>query len=485
MRQSRRRMAGLILVAGIALMGHAIGVGTAEAAATAAPALTLSPPSGPPATVITVKGERFAGLERVDLFFDTTRLRSTAVDGNGAFSAPVTVPTTATPGTHQIRGVGRVSNRSAGAAFVVVPPVRADWPQSGGGPAHAGSNAEERTIGATNLATVRQTRSIATVVPPQAVVGATIYGVAGTRLSAIDAVTGATRWTSMQGRGYLRSPAVGGGRVFVSGFDGRVYAVDAATGAPLWSRLVDVNPLFSAPTVAGDTVYVRGDNQADQTIWYALDAATGAVRWQTAPGAGGAIPTGPAVADGRVYVLGLQVGTLSALDMTTGATRWTVPVAGAVSMDALVVADGVVYVAARNMYAFDAATGRLLWTRRSAAVPGDSKWFTSPAAADGVLYASESYLGADPVLHAMNPADGTDRWTARGVSETPAIANGVVYGGGGKVRAFAAATGAPLWTWTPTPPSTWVSTPIVANGRLVVRIGDGETTHRTVVLGLG
>lgn len=485
MRRLRRRLAGLILVAGVALVGHVVGAGTAQAAVAAVPSLTLSPTSGPPGAVITVKGTQFGGLERVDLFLDTTKLRSTAVDSQGAFSAPATLPVTATSGTHQVRSVGRTSHRTAQAPFVVVPPAAADWPQFGGGPGHAGFNPGERTIGASNVATVRPTRSVGSDVPPEVVVGTTGYGVTHGTLTAFDLLTGATRWTSQQGTGYRNGPAVGGGRVFVGAFDGHLYALDAASGAPLWDRTVDVNPLFSAPTVAGDTVYVHGDNHADQTIWYALDAATGAIRWQTAPAPAGVVRPGPAVADGRVYVFGVGQQTLSALDTATGAIRWTVPMPLAFPVDALVAVDGVLYVAARNLYAFDAATGRALWTRRSTPVPGDSRQFGLPSVANGTLYSTEWYFGADPVLHAVNTTDGSDRWTVPGVSGTPTIANGLIYLGGSKLRGLAAATGAPLWTWTPPAPATSVSTPIVANGRLVARTAVGETTDHVVVLGVG
>ena len=53
-----------------------------------------------------------------------------------------------------------------------------------------------------------------------------------------------------------------------------MYALDAATGAVRWAHRTD-GPVGSSPAVAGGVVYVGSD---DFSV-YALDAATGAVRW--------------------------------------------------------------------------------------------------------------------------------------------------------------------------------------------------------------
>jgi polyvinyl alcohol dehydrogenase (cytochrome) len=100
-----------------------------------------------------------------------------------------------------------------------------------------------------------------------------------------------------------------GGVTTSSGFWG---AIDAGTGQVLW-RTADPNPLsgaFSPVTVANGIVYggsiggpspyigVPGNHRTAPTM-FALDAATGAVKWSHA--AGGSVVGGAAVVNGVVY----------------------------------------------------------------------------------------------------------------------------------------------------------------------------------------
>ena len=74
-----------------------------------------------------------------------------------------------------------------------------------------------------------------------------------------------------------------------------MYALDAATGHLRWSYTTG-DCVDSDPAVAGGTVYVgSGDDKV-----YALDAATGRLRWSYTTG--DAVDSGPAVAGGTVYV---------------------------------------------------------------------------------------------------------------------------------------------------------------------------------------
>ena len=56
------------------------------------------------------------------------------------------------------------------------------------------------------------------------------------QLHAIDATTGATRWTrGSTGHGFTGTAVVENGVVFVNGQDGKVHALDAGSGAPRWT----------------------------------------------------------------------------------------------------------------------------------------------------------------------------------------------------------------------------------------------------------
>src|SRR5436190_8313924 len=91
--------------------------------------------------------------------------------------------------------------------------------------------------------------------------------------------------------GFVASPVVYGGRVYIGSNTGVFYALDEATGSIVWSRLLGfvksttcgARGIASTATVAVDpsttkpTVYVSsGDGYL-----FALDAATGSVVWRS------------------------------------------------------------------------------------------------------------------------------------------------------------------------------------------------------------
>jgi outer membrane protein assembly factor BamB len=120
------------------------------------------------------------------------------------------------------------------------------------------------------------------------------------------------------------SVAVGGGRIYLEATTGTqrhpkatAYAYALSTGRLLWKTTLGGGGLVrdievGAPTVIGRTVYL---GSAITHRLYALDAATGKVRW--AFPAAGPISASPVVAGGRVYV-GDGAGLLYALDARTG-----------------------------------------------------------------------------------------------------------------------------------------------------------------------
>ena len=103
------------------------------------------------------------------------------------------------------------------------------------------------------------------------------------------------QWTAYTGGAIKFPPAIAEGRAFVGSADGFVYAFEAATGRPLWrfraapaerripvyGALPSTWPVASSVLVEGGIVYAAaGMNDFDGTHVYALDAATGAVKWQ-------------------------------------------------------------------------------------------------------------------------------------------------------------------------------------------------------------
>ena len=117
------------------------------------------------------------------------------------------------------------------------------------------------------------------------------------------------RWTYTTGSYVDTRPAVAGGTVYAGSDDGTVYALDTATGGLRWAYTAGDS--VSDPAVAGGTVYV---GSLDFKV-YALDAATGALRWAYTTGS--YVLSSPAVAGGTVYV-GSDYGKVYALDAATG-----------------------------------------------------------------------------------------------------------------------------------------------------------------------
>jgi outer membrane protein assembly factor BamB len=342
------------------------------------------------------------------------------------------------------------------AASLAIPSAAAapetDWPQFHFDPAHTGLNPDETILTASNVSGLN--RQWTTAIGPgsessPAVVGDTVFvGADDANLYAIDAATGAVRWTAATGAAInLSSPAVADGRVFIGSLDQKVYAFDAATGTQLWSASTDA-VVEAPPTVANGVVYAASDKL------YAFEPATGQVLW-TADTGGPVLFSAPTVVGGKVYVAGFNPefieGILRAFDATTGDLLWTVTTVGAIE-GAPVVVGNAVYVASQlAIHAFDASTGATLWERAL-----ESNTLNTPAVVDGVVYVGLQ----GGLVHALNAATGAIVWTTniqtRGETiefSSPAVANGVVYfgssdaiGTAGLAWALDAATGGVLWS---------------------------------------
>jgi outer membrane protein assembly factor BamB len=217
------------------------------------------------------------------------------------------------------------------------------------------------------------------------VVGDTLYLSCFTgTLFALDTRTGRVLWRA--GKHccvFDQSPAVDGGRVFQMRTDDTLTAYDAATGSEIWSQ-----PAFSVGTVAAVHGMVFYDDYPNVV---ALDGATGATLWESPVSPSGGFAS-PAVADGRVFVIGAQ---LMALDQTTGDIVWTAP---ASSQWGPSVANGVVYASSLSgeWDAFDETDGSLLWSVTLGSGCGGDCTNAIPVAADRTLYLAgpDQYLRA-------------------------------------------------------------------------------------------
>ncbi len=247
--------------------------------------------------------------------------------------------------------------------------------------------------------------------------------VAGRRLVyAVAADTGEEVWSAELDGQVRSSPTVAGGRVFVGGLDGNVYALDVASGDREWVETV--GSVRSAPTVAGEIVVVGTSNGV-----YALAAASGGQLWRFA---GPVFESSPTVADETVYA-GSENGRLYAIETVSGEAVWTVETGGRVTVSPTV-ADGTVFAGSSDgtVYAVDAASGEQEW-----AFELNGSVELSPTVASGTVYAGGGFT-----LYALDAATGDLRWRLGPgdpisvtspdvlVRAPPIVSNGTVYLGG-------------------------------------------------------
>ena len=158
---------------------------------------------------------------------------------------------------------------------------------------------------------------------------------------ALDAAGGKPRWTAYTGGAVRYPPAVAGDRALVGSGDGYAYAFEAATGRLLWrfraapaerkipvyDQLLSTWPVASGVLLDGGVAYLAaGINNYDGTHVYALDAATGRIRWQnnTAGGTGAAFGSEAGVQgdllldQGKLYLAGGSAASPAVFDTAGG-----------------------------------------------------------------------------------------------------------------------------------------------------------------------
>ncbi len=217
-------------------------------------------------------------------------------------------------------------------------------------------------------------------------------------VAALWATNGTIRWRhTAPGSVHFSSPALANDTVFV-GIMGRldtttqvtynppygVLALNATSGAQRWFLPLNAS-VAASPAIGGGTLFVPAKNG----YLYALDIATGRTRWRKAVLAG---ISSPAIHGGTVFIAGGTgsfggPGLLTALNATTGATRWTFVPNGVVA-SSVTFADGLLLfstnVANGTVYAVSAATGNEVWSY----APSPAQYILgSPVAADGMVFA--------------------------------------------------------------------------------------------------
>jgi outer membrane protein assembly factor BamB len=257
---------------------------------------------------------------------------------------------------------------------------------------------------------------------------------AGSRLYALDAVTGAIAWGPIDIGG--SSAAYDDGRVFVVNYSGLLLAFDASSGAQLWSRQLAGQYAFSAsPTARQGIVFVGGAGSGGTL--YAVDEVTGSVIWTRAVANGD--KSSPALSDdGGVYVT-YACGVAYRFDRNSGRQDWvhTTGCSGGGGSTP-------VYVGQR-VYARDAATGNRILDSRTGADVGQFSAGPAPAFDNG-----RGFFLNGGTLEARDAQTNTVLWSFGGdgkLTTAPIVVNRNVYVGSsaGMIYALDPATGAVLW----------------------------------------
>lgn len=247
---------------------------------------------------------------------------------------------------------------------------------------------------------------------------------------AFDRRTGARRWI-FQAREYdydeLGDGKFGfdGSAIYVGSLTGRVYAIDAAMGTQRWTTSLvtdDTIPTMASDPVVRDGVVYVGVSRISSPLsgsLVALDAATGHLIWRhdfelDHP------PWGPQCLGDVTFfdsmvIAGVADGTIRALDIGTGARRWTGPrptALGPWGDDRGVLLVGNVIVATSTsgqLVGLDPANGAVLWGTQLS-IASTYRYITT----DGTL-AFVSTGGGEIV--AVNAASGQVVWRT-GVGKT-------------------------------------------------------------------
>lgn len=331
----------------------------------------------------------------------------------------------------------------------------------------------------------------------------------------------AQAWKFDAGAAIANPPVVGRDRICFANAKGVIFGLDLG-GRQVWTKSF-TGPAgegtrtvyFDAPLVLIDGTLIAGS--ANGTV-YALDAATGDVRWQcdTKLPILGSPNVADVVVDGgvqkRVFVIDEGEGALQSIDFATGKLLWTGK--GVSRCDGSPAVNGSIVVygsCAAALHMFDARDGKLLRETpldddsqvaggvvllgssiysgsrsgifiHANAETGAAEWinkdcegesFSTPAVnADSIVYGAN-----DAMLYCLDRKTGTLRWKQK-LEDTPAspviARDKVVVTAGGELYLMRLSDGGTVWSYSV---SDVVTSPAVVAGPLVlIGADDGSLT---------
>ena len=298
------------------------------------------------------------------------------------------------------------------------------------------------------------------------------------------------RWKAQLGGQIFASPVVADGIAYIGTTAGTVFAVDLADGSLRWGSALGY-PVYATALVTDDAVFVNSDGG----YLHRLDRKTGREQWRSSiqdarssreppqPQSAAWEWQGPRplLANGRIYIGGGD-GSVQALDMRTGASRWKRQLTGGIRHG--LASDGTQLFAiteAGVVQALNARTGTPLWQYRLAARPG-----AAPVVHRGRVFCNDR----SGVLHAIDANTGNALWLTQfwtsWIESEPSFDGNTLYIGSSdlrKVSAIDIISGRVLWR-TDVGGWSW-GTPLALGDHLLVGMAAGHPYFLEHGAGLG
>ena len=253
-------------------------------------------------------------------------------------------------------------------------------------------------------------------------------------VTALDGQTGKVLWTTATDAPIHAAPTVSEGRVFAVSIDDQLYSFDAATGQPGWNYQAIIEPArmlaASSSAISGDsiiTAFASGEVIAKR-VANGNDLWTQALSLSSRNSALSEIRDiagRPVVYKGDVYAAS-HSGLFAAIDLRTGTTRWTLPVASFTTPWA---AGDVVYIVSQTGQLVCASrdSGGVYWIVDLNAKAGkNTAYWSGPVLASGRLILTSS----KGEIRALDPKTGAQVGSLKvGVPmmQPPIAAGGLLY----------------------------------------------------------
>ena len=214
------------------------------------------------------------------------------------------------------------------------------------------------------------------------------------------------------GAGIGSGPALYGGIVYISSYDGYLYAIDQYTGNLRWKfQAGSYFPVSPSPTITSDGVIYIGNGDG---YLYALSTADATVLWKYKTG--GSIWSKPLIGPDNSIYFGSFDKKVYALHQD-GTFKWSFTTGSYVVSSPAISADGsTIYIGSydSNLYALRTTDGSVVWTYAT-----DNGIYSSPTVGpDGWIY----FGSFDFSVYALS-AYGRKQWSykTRGIIKSSAV----------------------------------------------------------------